>query len=44
MLAKFWRAYITQRSYWYTTHRLRQIQNILLNETSNMLKRRTVTV
>ena len=42
MLAKFWREYITQRSYWYTTHRLRHIQDIPLNETSNMLKRRTV--
>ena len=42
MLAKFWREYITQRSYWYTTHRLWHIQDILLNETSNMLKRRTV--
>ena len=42
MLAKFWREYITQRSYWYTTHRLQHIQDILLDETSNMLKRRTV--
>ena len=43
MLAKFWREYITQRSYWYTAHRLpRHIQDILLDETSNMLKRRTV--
>ena len=41
-LAKFWREYITQRRYWYTTHRLRHIQDILLYETSNMLKRRTV--
>ena len=40
--AKFWREYITQRRYWYTTHRLRHIQDILLNETSNMLKHRTV--
>ena len=30
------------RSYWYTTHRLRHIQEVLLNGTSNMLKRCTV--
>ena len=40
MLAKF--CHITERSYWYTTHRLRHIQEVLFNETSNMLKRRTV--